>query len=99
MSKEVHYSVHTLLYKDNKPTNLYVNCDGIKNDFEAIDIAESMLAQYNEYITEYNRENDSHYKCSVVIFKHDGDNYDIFWLKNSIHWMEGARYEKIPYLA
>ena len=91
MSKEVYYSVHTLLYKDNKPTNLYLNCDGIKNDFEAIDIAESMLAQYNEYITEYNRENDANYKCSVAIFKHEGGVYDIFWLENSIHWMKGAR--------
>ena len=91
MDKKVHYSVHTLLCKDGRSTNLYLNSDGIENDFEAIDIAESMLAQYNEYITEYNLVNGTNYKCSVAIFKHEGGTYDIFWLENSIHWMKGAK--------
>ncbi len=91
MYKETHYSVRTLMYHNDKPTNLFLNCDGIMHDYEAIDIAESMLGQYNECLTQYNRENDSNYKCSVVIFKHEGNDYDIFWLENSIHWMKGAR--------
>ena len=89
LTAKKHYSVKTLMYKDNKPVNFYVNLDDIEYEDDAVTIALDMLGKYNEYITDYNNQYNTDYKCSVAVFKHFGNDYDIVWLENSIHWKKG----------
>lgn len=89
MSKGTSYSVKTLMYKDNKPVNFYLNMADLEYEDDAVTIALDLLGKYNEYITQYNEEYDENYKCSLVVFKHTENNYEIVWLENSIHWGKG----------